>query len=133
MKGQTSRNILETHLQRLLRNAPTDAEQKLWQRLKNRQLEGCKFRRQHPYENYVLDFVCLERKLVVELDGGQHIDAVAYDEKRTLLLERAGFCVLRFWNNEVFAELDGVLEVIYRELLVRATPSAPNPPLEGEG
>jgi very-short-patch-repair endonuclease len=133
MKGQTNSNVLETHLQRRLRNAPTDAERKLWQRLKNRQLEGCKFRRQHPYEDYVLDFVCLERKLVVELDGGQHMDAVAYDQKRTLLLERAGFCVLRFWNNHVFAELDGVLEVIHGELVARATPSPPNPPLEGEG
>jgi very-short-patch-repair endonuclease len=133
MRGQTNSNILDAHLQRRLRNAPTDAERLLWRRLKNRQIDGCKFRRQHPYEDYVLDFVCLERKLIVELDGSQHLDAVAYDEKRTLLLERAGFCVLRFWNNEAFSELDGVLDVICRELIARATPSPPNPPLEGEG
>ena len=133
MKGQTNSNVLEAHLQRRLRNAPTDAERSLWQRLKNRQLESCKFRRQHPYGDYVLDFVCLERGLVVELDGGQHMDAIAYDERRTLFLEGAQFRVLRFWNNEVFAELDGVLEVIRRELVARATPSPPNPPLEGEG
>ena len=133
MKGQTNSNVLEAHLQRRLRNAPTDAERSLWQRLKNRQLESCKFRRQHPYGDYVLDFVCLERGLVVELYGGQHMDAIAYDERRTLFLEGAQFRVLRFWNNEVFAELDGVLEVIRRELVARATPSPPSPPLEGEG
>ena len=133
MKGQTNRNILDAHLQKRLRNGPTDAERKLWQRLKNRQIEGCKFRRQHPYEDYVLDYVCLERNLVVELDGGQHMDAVAYDEKRTLLLEKAGFRVLRFWNSDVFVSIDGVLETIYLELVARVTPSPPNPPLEGEG
>ena len=105
----------------------------MWQRLKGRQLEGCKFRRQHPYGNYILDFVCLERHLVVELDGSQHLELVARDAARTRFLVMAGFLVLRFWNNEVLNETDAVLEVIQRELIARANPSPPNPPLDGEG
>ena len=134
MKGQTNRKILDAHLQRELRNAPTDAERLLWRHLKSRQIEDCKFRRQHAYGDYILDFVCLERRLIVEIDGGQHFDAATYDEMRSRFLRLAGFKVLRFWNNEVFGELDGVLEVIRRELLMRReNPSPPNPPLEGEG
>jgi very-short-patch-repair endonuclease len=134
MKGQTNRQLLDTHLQRNLRNAPTDAERLLWRHLKARQIEGCKFRRQHPYGDYILDFVCLERKVIVELDGSQHFDSATYDAKRSQFLRLAGFKVLRFWNNEVVGELDGVLEVVRRELVVRdENPSPPNPPLEGEG
>jgi very-short-patch-repair endonuclease len=134
MKGQTNRQILDAHLQRNLRNAPTDAERLLWRHLKARQIEGCKFRRQHPYGDYILDFVCLERRVVVELDGSQHFDAADYDQRRSRFLELAGFTVLRFWNNEVFGELESMLEVIRRELLARdEDPSPPNPPLEGEG
>ena len=133
MKGQTNHNVLRGRLQRTLRNAPTDAEHLLWQRLRGRQMEGCKFRRQHPYHDFILDCVCLERGLVVELDGSQHADAKSYDEARTHFLEAAGFVLLRFWNDEVFQNLDGVLEVIRRELERRANPSPPNPPLEGEG
>ncbi|MGH8077960.1 MAG: endonuclease domain-containing protein [Lysobacter sp.] len=133
MQGQTSHKIIEGQLQRKLRNTPTDAEQRLWQHLKGRQLLDCKFRRQHPYGNFVVDFVCLERKLIVELDGSQHADTVVYDALRTELLQHAGFHVLRFWNNEVFDSIESVLEVIWLELQRRANPSPPNPPLEGEG
>jgi very-short-patch-repair endonuclease len=133
MKGQTSQRILVPKLQRQLRNSATDTERALWQRLKGRQLEGCKFRRQHPYGDFILDFVCLERMLVVELDGGQHAQSVDYDTRRTGALEAAGFVVLRFWNNQVFNEIEGVLEVICQHLIARETPSPPNPPLEGEG
>ena len=133
MQGQTSDKIISNKLQRKLRNAPTDAEYRLWQHLKNRQLEGCKFRRQHPFADYILDFACLERKLVIELDGSQHADDVAYDEKRTTSVEKSGFCVLRFWNNEVFENIEGVAEVILQVLKQRVTPFPPNPPLEGEG
>jgi very-short-patch-repair endonuclease len=133
MKGQTNQQILERSLHRQLRNVPTDAERKLWQRLKGRQLEGCKFRRQHPYGSYILDFVCLERGLIVEIDGSQHMDASLKDAERTRFLEDAGFAVLRFWNNQVLGEMDGALEVIQRTLIARANPSPPNPPLEGEG
>ncbi|HEX3124803.1 MAG TPA: endonuclease domain-containing protein, partial [Rhodanobacteraceae bacterium] len=130
MKGQTNRTILAPKLQRRLRNAPTDAEHVLWQSLRGRQIENCKVRRQHPFADYILDFVCLERALIVELDGGQH--AVALDAERTLLLEKAGFAILRFWNNDVFANQAGVLETIQQSLIARATPSPPNPPPEGE-
>jgi very-short-patch-repair endonuclease len=134
MKAQTNRHILDAHLQRSLRNAPTDAERVLWRHLKSRQIEGCKFRRQHPYGDYIVDFACLERRVIVEVDGSQHFDAAPYDEKRSRFLRLAGFKVLRFWNNKVFGELEGVLEVIRRELVARCVnPSPPNPPLEGEG
>ncbi len=76
MDGQTNRKIIGNKLQWKLRNAPTDAEHRLWQYLRNRQLEGCKFRRQHPFGDYILEFACLHRKVVIELDGGQHADNV---------------------------------------------------------
>jgi very-short-patch-repair endonuclease len=134
MQGQTNKQILDEHRQRSLRNNATDAERVLRQRLKGRQLERCKFRRQHPFGDYILDFVCLERRIVVELDGSRHFEAAAYDEARSAFLQAAGFVVLRFWNNQVFGEIGGVLEVIRRELVLRGqTPSPPNPPLEGEG
>ena len=133
MRGQTNKSILEPKLQRWLRNAPTDAEHRLWQRLRGRQIEDCKFRRQHPYGDFILDFVCLERQTVVELDGSQHAESSDRDAARTLALEAAGFRVLRFWNNEVFENIEGVLEAIRQCLESPATPSPPNPPLEGEG
>ena len=133
MRSQTSRKILDGKLQRSLRNAPTDVETALWRHLRGRQLDDCKFRRQHPFLDFVLDFVCLDRKLAVELDGGQHSGASGYDARRTARLEAAGFVVLRFWNNEVLENIDGVLEVILRALQDRMKPSPPNPPLEGEG
>ena len=134
MQGQTNKQILTEHRQRSLRNDATDAERALWQRLKGRQLESCKFRRQHPFGDYIVDFVCLERRIAVELDGSQHFEATAYDEARSKFLRAAGFVVLRFWNNDVFGDVEGVLELIQHELVGRVrTPSPPNPPLEGEG
>src|SRR5215469_14518591 len=109
MKGQINKQILAPKLQRRLRNAPTDTERRLWQRLKARQLEGCKFRRQHPFRDFILDFVCLERLVVVELDGGQHADSVTSDAARTAVLEQDGFLVLRFWNNDVLTNTADVL------------------------
>nr|WP_233575614.1 endonuclease domain-containing protein [Noviherbaspirillum saxi] len=100
----------------------TDAEQKLWQRLRREQL-GCKFRRQHPFDTYVLDFVCLERKLVIEVDGSQHVENHQYDEIRSAKLSIAGFTVLRFWNNEVLTETDAVVQMIWNVL----NPSPPQP------
>ena len=132
MKGQTSESILQPKLQRRLRNNMTDAEQKLWSILRGRQLQGFKFRRQHPYYLHILDFVCLDRKLVVEADGGQHAESDA-DPVRDRFLQQDGFTVLRFWNNEIFENIEGVAEVILRHLRDTATPSPPNPPLEGEG
>lgn len=88
---------------RALRQSATTAEQLLWRHLRNRQLVGAKFRRQHPLGSYILDFVCLEHGLVVEVDGGQHADlqAQGYDQQRTVWLQQQGLRVLRFWNHEV--------------------------------
>jgi very-short-patch-repair endonuclease len=99
---------------RELRLRATDAEQKLWALLRNRQLKGRKFRRQHAIANYVVDFYCNEFKLAIELDGNFHTDAEAkeYDEARTLLLNELGITVLRFWNDEVVNDPTKVIEKI---------------------
>ena len=99
-----------------LRRNMTDAERLLWQKLRNRNLIGYKFRRQHPVQHYIVDFVCLEKMLIIEVDGGQHGDRQAYDQKRTLVLQNLGFRVIRFWNNEVLQETGPVLEKILMEL-----------------
>ncbi len=130
MQGQTNRLILTKKLQRTLRKNMTFAEQKLWSTLRFGQMSGYKFRRQHPFGNYILDFVCLEKKLIIEVDGSQHMDQPDCDEVRTKFLENAGFRVLRFWNNEVLNELESVKDVIFRAL---ETHPHPNLPLEGEG
>lgn len=103
---------------RLLRKGMTDVERLLWLRLRSKQL-GVKFRRQLPFLNYILDFVCLELKLVIELDGSQHANAQSYDESRTKFLHDAGYFVLRFWNNQVTEELEGVVEEIYQHVQLR--------------
>jgi very-short-patch-repair endonuclease len=109
---------------RTLRTGMTDAEHLLWFCLRRNQLAGFGFRRQHPMERYVLDFFCCEAKLVVELDGGQHNEDAACikDLQRTEFLEQRGIVVVRFWNNEVFQNLEGVLERIYNVLLERVGP-----------
>lgn len=114
MKGTTRIRPHTTQLARKLRSEPTDAERCLWWKLRHRQLAGFRFRRQHPVGRFVLDFVCLERKLVVEVDGGQHDEQSAKDEERTTWLEAQGFRVLRFWNHEVLGNTDAVLEEILR-------------------
>jgi very-short-patch-repair endonuclease len=91
-------------------------EERLWRKLRGRQFAGFKFRRQYLIQGYVADFCCPERELVVELDGGQHIDQSDYDAKRTNQIEIVGFRVMRFWNSEVIENLEGVLETIYAEL-----------------
>ncbi len=101
---------------RALRSSATDAEALLWYHLRDRRLGGYKFRRQRPIGPYFADFACLESKLVIEIDGGQHTEATAYDSARTRLMEADGFRVLRFWNNEVLTQIDLVREQILREL-----------------
>ncbi|NOX80310.1 MAG: endonuclease domain-containing protein [Deltaproteobacteria bacterium] len=118
------------HLARNLRKNQTEAEGKIWRRLRSRQVANCKFRRQHVIGAYIVDFFCLERRLVVEIDGGQHADSEA-DAARTRFLESQGFRVIRFWNNEVLNSLDEVVEEIYR-VLTSPPHSAPHPgPLPG--
>jgi len=105
-----------TGIARRLRRRSTDSGQHLWRHLRDRQIEGLKFRRQQPIGQYVVDFVNLEKKVVVELDGGQH--ALHPDDKiRDKWLRAEGYKVLRFWDNEVFSNLEGVLENIRNALL----------------
>ena len=95
---------------RELRKNMTDAERQLWNHLRNRQLGGLKFRRQHPIGKYVVDFVCFEKKIVIEVDGSQHLENRIYDAERTEWLEKQGFKVIRVWNNDVLNEIEAVLE-----------------------
>jgi very-short-patch-repair endonuclease len=97
---------------RALRKQATDAERLLWKHLRSRQLDGHKFRRQTPVGPYVVDFLCLEHRLVIELDGGQHADQQEKDQERSARLAGWGFRVLRFWNHEVLSNTEGVLQVI---------------------
>jgi crossover junction endodeoxyribonuclease RuvC len=101
-----------------------EAEKRLWQVLRNGQA-GAKFRRQQPIEGYVVDFVCFERRLIVELDGGQHADADEYEVRRATCLEANGFTILRFWNTELVESLEGVFDRIAEE--VRRMAPAPSP------
>jgi len=111
----------------------TDAEKALWRVLRSRQVSGLKFRRQHPFGDYILDFVCLENKLIIEVDGGQHGECAKEDETRTQDLLTAGFRVLRFWNNEMLQEIESVKERIWSAVEEGQPHSLPDPPLEGEG
>jgi very-short-patch-repair endonuclease len=116
---------------RALRSDMTFAERKLWHAIRARQILGRRFRRQHPIGPYIADFACIERSLVVELDGGQHQDQLARDERRTAFLQLQGWQVLRFWNNDVLNNLDGVLAKI-ADALAASPPSQPSP-YKGEG
>jgi very-short-patch-repair endonuclease len=101
-----------TPVARILRRDRTEAEARLWKYLRNRQMDGAKFRFQSPVGPYVADFLCVEAKLIVELDGGQHGIEIEQDALRTKALEAAGYHVIRFWNNDVSANTEGVLEAI---------------------
>jgi very-short-patch-repair endonuclease len=90
----------------------TDTELRLWTRLRAEQIDGYRFRRQVPIGPYVVDFACLKARLVIEVDGGQHAQAKAQDDRRTAWLASQGFRVLRFWDNDVLLQTDGVLEAI---------------------
>jgi lysyl-tRNA synthetase class 2 len=119
---------------RRLRRDQTDAERALWFRLRDRRLAGLKFRRQMPLGRYVVDFCCESARLIVELDGGQHSEREKEDRERTEALEAMGYLVLRFWNNDVLRNTDGVVESIL-DTLGKLTPRPPHPlPLpNGEG
>jgi adenine-specific DNA-methyltransferase len=119
---------------REMREAPTDAEARMWHFLRNRRMAGWKFRRQHPITKYIVDFICIDAGLAIELDGGQHADLLAQqaDEERSAFLAERNLRVLRFWNNEVLQQTEPVLERILLEL-DGASPH-PNPlPPRGEG
>lgn len=116
--------VMHTAQARRLRKNPTEAERILWRQLRLRQIEGYKFRRQQPVGQYIVDFVCFEHRLVIELDGGQHSEQVAYDTERTAWLQTQGFRVLRFWNHEVLRDAEAVTRVI-RESVTSPPSSAP--------
>jgi very-short-patch-repair endonuclease len=121
---------------RKLRRDQTEAEMKLWFRLRNRRLGGLKFRRQVPVAGFIADFLCQDARLIVEVDGGQHGEQVTSDAERTEILKNRGFEVLRFWNNEVLNDIEAVLECIVEKASVtKANASTPHPdPLPmGEG
>ena len=109
-------------LARQLRREQTPAEQKLWSALRDRQLDGCKFKRQVPLGNFVVDFSCYEKRLIIELDGGHHSEQEVYDQIRTEYLESLGYKVIRFWNNEVIHNFDAVLSEIFNELTNSTSP-----------
>jgi very-short-patch-repair endonuclease len=131
------------HRARELRNNATDAERRLWQRLRLGQLGGYKFRRQAPIAGYIADFVCPHLKLIVELDGGQHAEQVEHDAHRSRALEDAGYRVVRYWNDAVLLQTEAVLEDVLRVLTAlqgkgnangNRTPPQPSPSLrEREG
>ena len=118
-------------LSKNLRRNQTKAEIKIWRHLKNRTLAGFKFRRQCPIGPYIVDFVCFERMLVIEIDGGQHAEQLKEDARRTAYLKYRGFEVLRFWNSEVLVDTDSVLSAILAKLV--NTPSSPTLLPLGEG
>lgn len=106
-----------THLARNLRNKPTEAEHRLWQHLRASHFDNAKFTRQHPIGNFIADFACRSLRLAIELDGGQHGDSPT-DANRTRIIEAHGYRVIRFWNNEVLGNIDGVLQVIAEEIAI---------------
>ena len=111
----------------------TDAETKIWQRLRAHRFQGLSFRRQLPVGPYIVDFVCLEARLIIEIDGGQHAaDQATYDAKRDAWLQREDFRILRFWNNDVLKNLRGVLERI-AEAVQEPPPPSLTLPRKGGG
>ena len=109
---------------RSLRREMTEPENRIWYFLRNRRLNGYKFVREYVIGPYIADFVCRDKKLIVEIDGSQHMEAVEYDQKRTNYLVANGYRVIRFWNNEIFNNTQDVLEVILCYLEGRSRPSS---------
>ncbi|MBS0194615.1 MAG: endonuclease domain-containing protein [Proteobacteria bacterium] len=117
---------------RRLREQMTDAERRLWTVLRGRALLGRKFRRQYPIAGHIVDFVCIDARMVIEVDGGQHADARSADAARTARIEALGYKVIRFWNHDVLQNIEGVYQVIERELCGRQpTPPQPSPASRG--
>ncbi|HJU17844.1 MAG TPA: DUF559 domain-containing protein [Stellaceae bacterium] len=119
MRGHNKRG---TKVSRSLRRRATQAELLLWRHLRDRQLADCKFVRQEPIDRYFVDFVCRERKLIVEVDGGQHAESRT-DQDRDAVLNALGYRVVRVWNNDVFANMEGILQMLRFELDRPLTPA----------
>jgi lysyl-tRNA synthetase class 2 len=118
---------------RRLRRNQTDAERAIWFRLRDRRLGGWKFKRQVCIDKYIVDFACCDARIIIEIDGGQHVERRDYDDNRTRILEAMGYLVLRFWNNEVLSNTEGVVEAIVSTLNEhRSVPPHPDPLPTGE-
>jgi lysyl-tRNA synthetase class 2 len=118
---------------REMRSNPTDAERRLWERLRRKQIANARFRRQYPLGRYIVDFVCLPARLIIEVDGGQHDLQAEADEVRTQWLESQGHLVVRFWNNDVLSNTDGVAERIIDMVRMRLDTPPPTPSRMGRG
>ena len=118
---------------RHLRNEATDAERRLWQALRQRRIEGFRFRRQVPLAGFIVDFLCPQARLVIEVDGDQHASAIEYDEKRTTRLANAGYRVLRYANQDVLLRWGDVVGDIHRHLTRDFTPPQPSPSPAAKG
>lgn len=129
--SETTRNRVLKPYARNLRKNMTLAERHLWYFLRKKQLNGIKFRRQQTIGSYIADFVSMEYKLIIELDGGQHAEQIAYDNARTEFLHNQGYHVVRFWNNEVLQNTEAVLEQILK--YCGSDCPHPNPPPLGTG
>ena len=129
-RGYTMRSLA-----RKLRHQSTDAERMLWKYLRAHRMAGYKFKRQVVIEPYIVDFICLEARLIVEADGGQHLEQVESDLKRSLFLESLGYKVIRFWNHEILNNIHSVLEQIHSNLIEAPGPSlrSPQPSPGGRG
>ena len=110
-----------------LRTEQTDAEQRLWYYLRAHRFMGMKFKRQKPIGHYIVDFICLESNLIIELDGGQHMDNADYDQRRDAWLQEQGYTVLRFWKHDVMQQTEVVLEAIRLAVEERALSPCPSP------
>ena len=115
--GEVNMKAVFTPLSKTLRKKQTPWESKLWKHLRRKNIQGLKFKRQVPIGNYIVDFCCQSKKLIIELDGGQHMSNRFQDIERDRYLRTKGYNILRFWNNEVDSNLEGVLEKIYKSLI----------------
>jgi very-short-patch-repair endonuclease len=113
-------------LARALRKRMTDAERLLWRHLRNRELGGWKFKRQYPVGPFIVDFICVEKNIVIEVDGGQHAEDEESDLQRSAYLNKMGYRVCRFWNNQVLQETESVLEAIFA-ILAESKQNSPSP------
>ncbi|HEY95690.1 MAG TPA: endonuclease domain-containing protein [Dehalococcoidia bacterium] len=120
------KNKCLTILARNLRRNQSDAERILWSRLRRSQLNGVKFRRQQPFGDYIVDFISFEKRLIIEIDGGQHIESTKNDSVRTEYLESQEYRVIRFWNTDIMQNIEGVIDEIYITLTFTS-------PVKGEG
>ena len=124
------KELIKNHVRELRQNT-TDSEKYLWFLIRAKRLNGYKFRRQHLVYPYIVDFICLQKKLIIELDGGQHAEQHKYDEKRTAFLESKGYKVLRFWNNEVIENTEAVVNdnfKLFKKGSLKPSSPQPSPP-----